>query len=258
MKILAIIPARMNSSRFKGKPLEKILGIPMIGHCYLRSRMCKELSDVYVATCDIEIFNYIRSIGGNVIMTSSTHERASDRAAEAMLKIEKDNKCKYDIIVMIQGDEPMLTPSMITESYTPILEDNYIKVTNHMAEIDDISEFEDPNEVKVIVNKRNEAIYFSREPIPSQKKYPKKIKKLKQVCIISFKREFLLKFNEMNQTPLEIIESIDMLRVLENDEIVKMAFTDIKTWSVDTIDDLKKVEEKMKNDELINIYKKSL
>jgi len=258
MKIIAIIPARMNSSRFKGKPLEKICGIPMIGHCYLRSKMCEELFDVYVATCDVEIFDYINSIGGNAIMTSSKHERASDRTAEAMLKIESKHNCKFEIVVMIQGDEPMLTPSMIEESFKPLIKTKEIKVTNLMAEIEDFSEFEDPNEVKVVINKRNEAIYFSREPIPSQKKYDKAIIKLKQVCIISFQRDFLLKFNEMSQTPLEKIESIDMLRVIENDEIVKMSLTHTKTWSVDTKEDLYKVEKKMKDDELINIYKNKL
>ena len=254
MKILGIIPARMNSSRFRGKPLAKILGIPMIGHCYLRSKMCLELTNLCVATCDKEIFDYINSIGGKAVMTSTSHERASDRAAECMLKIEKELNCKFDIIVMIQGDEPMLIPSMITESFTPIIKEKNIKVTNLMAEIDDETEFEDPNEVKVVTNKRNEAIYFSREAIPSKSKTKEKISKLKQVCIISFRRDFLIKFNEMSQTPLEIIESIDMLRVIENDEIVKMILTKTKTWSVDTKEDLIKVEKKMKNDNLLNAY----
>ena len=258
MKIIGIIPARMNSFRFKGKPLEKLLGIPMIGHCYMRSKMCKDLMDVYVATCDKEIFDYVVSIGGKAIMTSNKHERASDRTAEAMLKIEQELRCKFDIVVMIQGDEPMLKPSMISESFTPIIKEKNIKVTNLMSEIDDMSEFEDPNEVKVVVNKRNEAIYFSREAIPSQKKYDKKITKLKQVCIISFERDFLLRFNNMDQTSLEIIESVDMMRVIENDVIVKMALTGTKTWSVDTEEDLKRVEKKMKNDNLIKNYKKIL
>ena len=89
MKILGIIPARMNSSRFKGKPLAQIHGVSMIGHCYLRSKMCSDLTDLYVATCDKEIFDYIHSIGGKAVMTSADHDRASDRSAEAMLKIEK-------------------------------------------------------------------------------------------------------------------------------------------------------------------------
>jgi 3-deoxy-manno-octulosonate cytidylyltransferase (CMP-KDO synthetase) len=254
MKILGVIPARMNSSRFKGKPLAKIHGLSMIGHCYLRSKMCSDLTDLYVATCDKEIFDYIHSIGGKAVMTSADHDRASDRSAEAMLEIEKKNNFKFDIVTMIQGDEPMLTPSMISESFTPIIKNENIRVTNLMSEIDEISEFQDPNEVKVVVNKKNEAIYFSREPIPSTKKSNDAIIKLKQVCIISFKRDFLIKFNEMEQTLLEKIESIDMLRVIENNEIVKMVLTKTKTWSVDTIEDLEKVENKMKHDELMKLY----
>tara|TARA_Y100000816_G_scaffold292520_1_gene288290 strand:- start:3799 stop:4569 length:771 start_codon:yes stop_codon:yes gene_type:complete len=255
MKVLGIIPARMNSSRFKGKPLANILGIPMIGHCYIRSKMCHELTDLYVATCDKEIFDYINSIDGKAIMTSDKHDRASDRAAECLLKVEKDLNQRFDIVVMIQGDEPMLTPSMISESFTPLINDKNLKVTNLMAEIDDLSEFEDPNEVKVVVNKRNEALYFSREAIPSQKKFDKEATKLKQVCIISFRRDYLLEFNNIPQAPLEIIESVDMIRVIENDDIVKMVLTNTNTWSVDTREDLEKVEQKMKNDILIKEYK---
>ncbi len=254
MKVLGIIPARMNSYRFKGKPLANILGIPMIGHCYIRSKMCQKLTDLYVATCDKEIFDYINSIDGKAIMTSDKHDRASDRAAECLLKVEKDLNQRFDIVVMIQGDEPMLKPSMISESFTPLINDKNLKVTNLMAEIDDLSEFEDPNEVKVVVNKRNEALYFSREAIPSLKKFNKEATKLKQVCIISFRRDYLLEFNNMPQAPLEIIESVDMMRVIENDDIVKMVLTNTNTWSVDTKEDLEKVEQKMKNDILIKEY----
>jgi len=101
MEAIAIIPARMDSSRFPGKPMSEIHGIPMIGHCYYRTKMCKDLQDVYVATCDDEIYNYIESIGGNAIMTLSTHERATDRTAEAMIKVEAMTGNKLDIVVMI-------------------------------------------------------------------------------------------------------------------------------------------------------------
>ena len=128
MKALAIIPARMNSSRFPGKPMAKIHDMPMIGHCYHRTSMCDDLTDTYVATCDSEIFDYICSIGGKAVMTSIKHERASDRAAEAMLKIEKKIKEKVDIVVMVQGDEPMVTPSMISESLVPFKSDESVKL----------------------------------------------------------------------------------------------------------------------------------
>lgn len=254
MNIVGIIPARMGSSRFPGKPLAKINDIPMIGHVYIRSKMSDILNDVYVATCDKEIADYIESIGGKAIMTSDTHERASDRAAEAMIKIEKNTNTKIDIIVMIQGDEPMLYPDMIDEAVNPLIQDKEIKVSNLMSYLKTKEEQEDPNEVKVVVDKNNFALYFSREPIPSWKKGAINVPMLKQVCIIPFTRDFLIKFNELEQTPLEIIESVDMLRVLEYGYKVKMIMTDKDTYSVDTIEDLKKVEEKMKEDYLIKMY----
>ena len=254
MNIIGIIPARMESSRFPNKPMAKILGMPMIGHVYFRSKICKALSEVYVATCDQKIFEYIESIGGKAIMTADTHERASDRTAEALLKIENVTGNKVDIVVMIQGDEPMVTPDMIESAIKPLLGDSNIKVSNLMAKMNSIEEHEDPNEVKVVVDKNNFAIYFSREPIPSRKKGVKDVPMLKQVCIIPFKRDFLLEYNNMEQTPLEIIESVDMLRIIENGMKVKMVYTDKNTLAVDTANDLKNVEKAMKNDKLILKY----
>lgn len=254
MKIIGIIPARMESSRFPGKPMREINGIPMIGHVYLRSKMCDMLDEVYVATCNQEIVDYIESIGGKAIMTADTHERASDRAAEAMLKAEQATGEKTDILVMIQGDEPMLLPEMIQEAVRPLQQDTKILVSNLMADMKTREEHDDPNEVKVVVDQKDFALYFSREPIPSWKKGAKNVRMLKQVCIIPFQRDFLLQFNDMNQTPLEIIESVDMLRVLENGYQVKMIYTNEETFSVDTEEDLKKVEAAMKGDKLIGQY----
>ena len=253
MNIVAIIPARMNSSRFPGKPLEKIHGMPMIGHCLLRTQLCAELTDTYVATCDNEIYEYVHSVGGKAIMTSDSHDRASDRTAEAMTFIENENGEKVDIVVMVQGDEPMIQPSMIEESLAPF-HDSSVQVVNLMSKIDSVEEFEDPNEVKVVVDKNLNAMYFSREPIPSRKKGVEDVPMLKQVCIIPFRRDYLLKFNSMDETNLEIIESVDMMRILENGEEVRMVMTNCTSFSVDTLDDLKRVEAAMKNDPLMNTY----
>ena len=252
--IIAIIPARMASSRFPGKPIAEIRGIPMIGHVYFRTKMCALLNETYVATCDQEIFDYIVSIDGKAVMTADTHERASDRTAEAMLKIESETGNKVDIVVMVQGDEPMLTPEMIEQAVKPLLDDTTINVLNLMAEIETVEEFEDPNEVKVVVDPQSNAIYFSREPIPSRKKGVEVVPMLKQVCIIPFRRGFLLKFNELAPTPLEIIESVDMMRVIEHGYKVRMVLADIQTASVDTTEDLAKVKKLMANDTLINQY----
>jgi len=256
MNIIGIIPARMASSRFPGKPLALILGIPMIGHVYFRSKMSRLLNEVYVATCDREIADYIESIGGHAIMTSDKHERASDRCAEAMLKIESATGEKTDIVVMIQGDEPMVTPEMIEKAVEPMIKDDSIYVVNLMARIKTVEEFEDPNEVKVVVDINNRALYFSREPIPSRKKGVSDVPMLKQVCIIPFRRDYLLKFNSMKSTPLEIIESVDMMRILEYGDEVYMVMSDAETMSVDTKKDLERVEEMMKKDRLVPLYQR--
>jgi len=254
MNIVAVIPARMGSSRFPGKPMAKIHSVPMIGHCYLRTRMCKALSQTYVATCDEEIYDYIESIGGKAVMTSDSHERATDRTAEAMLAIEKVTGEKVDIVVMVQGDEPMVTPQMIEASIDGIQKDDAINVVNLMAQMKTINEFKDPNEVKVVVDLMMDAIYFSREPIPSMKKGVDNVPMMKQVCIIPFRREFLLKFNDMPETPLEIIESVDMMRIIENGGKVRMVKIEDISLSVDTPQDLENVVEMMEKDELMKSY----
>ena len=254
LNCIAIIPARLGSSRFPGKPLVKIHGIPMIGHCYYRTRMCNDLSETYVATCDEEIYDYVLSIGGKCIMTSSDHERATDRTAEAMINIENKTGIKTDVVVMVQGDEPMTTPQMISQSLEPLLSDKSVNVVNLMSPINNISEFEDPNAVKVVVDAEKNALYFSREPIPSRKKGSETVPMLKQVCIIPFRRDYLLKFNNLEETPLEIIESVDMMRILEHGEKVKMVMTDAVSFSVDTEEDRVKTEEAMTDDVLIAEY----
>lgn len=254
LNCVAVLPARMGSSRFPGKPMAKILGVPMIEHVYRRVKMAKSLSEVYVATCDAEIYEHILAIGGKAVYTSDKHERCSDRCAEAMLKIESENSAAVDILVMVQGDEPMVHPEMIDEALAPMLENAEIYITNLLGTIETVEEFEDPNEVKVVVDRRNRALYFSREPIPSRKKGSLSVPMLKQVCIIPFRRDFLLEYNSMRPTPLEVIESVDMMRILENDLQVLMVPTSHKTKAVDTIEDLHRVEKEMLVDPLCSNY----
>lgn len=254
MNIIGIIPARLASSRLPRKPMAYILGMPMIGHVYKRCKLSGILKDVYVATCDEEIADYVKSIGGKAIMTLDTHERASDRTAEALEKIEKETGTRMDIVVMIQGDEPMVTPGMIDAAIDPLLQHKDIHITNLMASMKTQEEHEDPAEVKVVVDRNNFAMYFSREPIPSRKKGAPEIPMLKQVCIIPFRRDFLLEYNAMPQTPLEIIESVDMNRLLENGIKIKMVMRDEETYSVDTPADLANVNSKMKSDPYLKQY----
>lgn len=250
LNIIGLIPARMASTRFPGKPMAKIAGIPMIGHVYLRCAMSELLDDLYVATCDKEIYDYIESIGGKVVMTKNTHERASDRCAEALQKIEAETGKKADIMVMIQGDEPMIRPQMIDEAIQPLLEKNEYVVSNLMTEIKTREEQNNPNRVKVVVDKDNCAMYYSREPIPSWKKGAKSVPMLNQTGIILFRRDFLFKYMKMDQTPLEIIESVDMLRVLENGYKIKMVLTEDTTVGVDTPEDLETATAAMYKDDI--------
>ncbi len=242
MNIIAIIPARMGSSRFPGKPMAKICGKPMIGHVYERVSKSPLLKETIVATCDIEIFEYIESIGGKAVMTSDQHERASDRCAEALEKLELANNLKYDIVVMVQGDEPMTHPNMIDEAIKPMLSDETILVTNLVANIENEEDFNDRNCIKVVCDLNSNALYFSREPIPTQFK-ERNVPMFKQVCVIPFKRDFLLEYIRLEPTPLEIVESVDMMRVLEHGYKVLMVPTSYDTKAVDTLEDLKKVEQ---------------
>jgi 3-deoxy-manno-octulosonate cytidylyltransferase (CMP-KDO synthetase) len=254
MEIIAIIPARMSSSRFPGKPLALIHGMPMVGHVYFRTRMCRLLRETYVATCDREIFDYVHSVGGRAVMTLDSHERCSDRTAEAMLKIEAELGDSVDIVVMVQGDEPMVTPGMIEAAVRPMLQDSSISVVNLMARIGTQEEFEDPHEVKVVVGLQGEALYFSREPIPTRKKGVTEVPMLKQVCVIPFHRDYLLKFTALPPTPLEQIESVDMLRIIEHGDQVQMVMTDANTVSVDTPADLERARGLLQEDKLLPLY----
>ena len=244
MKILALIPARMGSSRFPGKPMAPILGKPMIGHVFERVSKNPLLTLTAVATCDQQIADYIASIGGRAIMTGSHHERASDRCAEALTILEQKEGTKYDIVVMVQGDEPMTHPDMISEAVAPMLEDSSILITNLLGRIEYTAEFEDRNCIKVVCDQHGNALYFSREPIPTRA-MREEIPRGKQVCIIPFQRDFLLEYTRLAPTPLEIAESIDMLRVLEHGMKVRMVPTKHKTQAVDTEEDLHKVEQIM-------------
>ncbi len=254
MSTVAIIPSRMGSSRFPGKPMVKIHGIPMIGHVYYRTKMAKNVDLVCVATCDQIIYDYIESIGGVAIMTSDKHDRASDRTAEALLKIEQKEGKQFDYVAMIQGDEPLVQPEKLEKALYELSGNSELNIVNLMGKIENENTFLDCNEVKVVVDLNGYALYFSREPIPSRWHSVHNLPMKKQLGLIFFRRNYLLRFNELAQTPLEIIESIDMLRVLENGDSVKMVEVDGKTIGVDTKEDLEIAEKLLKNDSLLPVY----
>lgn len=244
MNILALIPARMGSSRFPGKPMARLLGKPMIGHVWERVSSSPLVTLTAVATCDDEIAHYVRSIGGVAVMTSDTHERASDRCAEALLALERERDVRFDIVVMVQGDEPMFHPAMIAEAVQPLVDDPEVRISNLIAPITSADEFEDRNCIKVVCDLRSDALYFSREPIPTRARGAA-IPMGKQVCVIPFRRDYLIEYTQMAPTPLEIAESVDMMRVLEHGQKVRMVPTAHESHAVDTEADLLKVERLM-------------
>ena len=254
MTVCGIIPARLASTRFPDKPLAPILGMPMIGHVYRRCCLAGSLDQVWVATCDEAIRDYVVSIGGRAVMTSASHERASDRAAEAVVKIEEAGGTRVDWAALIQGDEPMIVPAMIDGLVQAALRDEGAEYVNLVERIGNQEEFEDPNTVKIVADLQGYAMYLSREPIPSRRKYAGEVPMWKQLGMIMFKRDALLAYAAMEPTPLEIIESVDMERVLEHGKRLKLVETTVSTKAVDTPEDLQEVERLMKGDPLIARY----
>ena len=237
--ILAIIPARMGSSRFPGKPMKLINNLPMVDVVFRNVKKSKLVKHTIVATCDKIIFEYMKKTHGSdsVIMTKKTHERASDRCAEALIKFEKLKNIKFKIVVLVQGDEPMINYKMVNQSIKPFFKDKTINVVNLFTKIKSYNEFKDPNCIKVVFDKNYDALYFSREAIPNQKN-KKNFNAYKQICVIPFNRDILLKYVTLKQTSLEKKESIDMMRFLENNIMVKMIKTNCSSHAVDTINDL--------------------
>lgn len=253
MKAIGIIPARMGASRFPGKPLAPILGMPMIGHCYHRTRLAPGLVAAYVATCDQTIVDYMEGIGGRAVMTSTTHNRASTRTAEGLEIIERQTGERVDVVVMVQGDEPLISPETIGETLHHFA-DPAVEIVNIMSRLRTLEAFVDKNNVKVVVDQNNDALYFSREPIPSPWKGWVHLPRYMQTGIIAFRRDTLLRFNAMQETTLEQMESVDMNRVLETGGRIRMVAIDAFTIGVDTPEELAVAEEHLLNDATLSRY----
>jgi 3-deoxy-manno-octulosonate cytidylyltransferase (CMP-KDO synthetase) len=255
MKAVAILPARMGATRFPGKPLHPICGIPLVGHCYHRTVMASGLASTYVATCDEEIAAYVRSIGGAVVMTSSSHSRATDRTAEALLKIEQEAGERVDVVIMVQGDEPLIFPETISETLSHFA-DPSVEIVNIMSRLRTREAFEDKNNVKVVVDQKGDALYFSREPIPSPWKGIDHVPMYMQVGVIAFRRDVLVRFNSMPEMPLEKIESVDMNRVLETGGKIRMVLSEAMNIGVDTPEEADEVGRILADDPVFAQYAK--
>jgi len=248
-KIICVIPARMGSYRFRDKPFVDICGKPMIEHVVRRAAMSPILDGVYVATPNREIAERVEAFGGKAVMTADTHRRASERVAEAARLLGGD----ADIIVNLQGDEPLVNPDMIERAVAPLLEDSSIPCVN-LARRAGRAEAEDRNAVKVVFDRAWDALYFSREPIPSKWLGDKKFDVWVEVCVMPFTRESLQLYPRLEMTPLENIESIDMLRWLEHGRKVRIVESPYETYSVDVPEDVEKVARVMRSDPLLAQY----
>jgi len=207
-RVIAVIPARMGSSRFPGKPLVPLLGRPMREHVFRRTVACPMVEDVIVATCDDEIRRAVDAFGGRAVMTSAAYERASDRVAEAVVTEA------VDIIVMVPGDEPMIHPEIISEAVGPMLADPEVGCVNLTSPIRTSQEVLDPNTIKVAMDRSGDALFFSREPIPTMRNRP----------------------------------------FLEHGFQVRMVRTNLETHAVDTPQDLRRVESVLASDPYTATY----
>jgi len=251
MKIVVGIPARMGSTRFPGKPLCDILSKPMIEHCYKRCSLSRYTTDLFVAACDDEIKQAVEGFGGTVIMTDPDIQRPGLRVAAAAETLDLDDD---DIVVVVQGDEPLVHPDMIDLAVKPLLEEEDVFVSNLTAELTE-EEWKDPGEIKVVCDLQMNAMYMSRSPMPSIDHEEQRTTWYKQVCIMPFRWHFMKKFNhELSPTPLELQESIEMIRALQHGYKVRMVPSPYISKSVDTDADRKVVIELMKNDPVYKEY----
>ena len=238
MKIAAVIPARYDSTRFPGKPLAKIDGKPMIEHVYERVKKAENIDEVLVATDDERIKEAVIDFEGKVEMTSSEHKSGTDRVAEVARELD------VDIIVNVQGDEPLIEPVMIDQAIRPFKENNDLVMSTLKKKIDNLNEINNPNVVKVITDKNNYALYFSRSTIPYKRESSNfEADFYKHIGLYVYKKDFLLKYSEMETSSLEKTESLEQLRVLENGYKIKVVETAFDTVGVDTPEDLQYVKE---------------
>ncbi len=251
-KAVAIIPARMESSRFPGKPLAKILNLPMVEHVRRRVCLSKAVDDVFVATCNEEILEIVEKCGGKAIMTANTHERCTDRVEEAIRRID------CDIVVIVQGDEPLLHPEVLGVLIKPMMENPKIQCTNLISRIEKEEDQSDVDIVKVVLNDRNYVLYYSRSSIP-YKRVEINCPVYRQTGLSAFSKFFLQKYSKLTPTPLEISESIDFLRILEHRHPILGVVYHGETVGVDRPDDIARVEEILLHDPSErNLYEKIL
>jgi len=241
MNVVGIIPARYSSTRLPGKPLLLIHGKPMIQRVYEQTLKSKLINKVIVATDDKRIFDCVKNFGGEVMMTSKKHQSGTDRLCEAAKKIN------CGIAVNIQGDEPFIDPKNIDIAIEPLLKDKKLNVSTLAIRIKYESDLTDKNKVKVVLDKSNFALYFSRSRIPFEmdnthaKVWSGRNIYYKHIGLYVYRKDFLMNFSKMKKSYLERMEKLEQLRILENGEKIKVVITKKDSVSIDTAEDIERV-----------------
>ena len=244
MKSICVIPARYSSTRLPGKPLKDICGKPMICRVWERARLAKSVAEVIVATDDERILQAVEKNSGRAMMTRADHKTGTDRLAEVAEKFPD-----VEVIVNVQGDEPLIESALIDELIGEFVADKNLQMATVATELTDADEMKNPNNVKVVLDKNNDALYFSRSLIP----YPRnvgKAKVFKHIGIYAYRRNFLLAYAKMTPTPLEQSESLEQLRALENGYKIRVIKSSCRFVGVDTEEDLKLVNEIYQREEI--------
>lgn len=235
MMITVVIPARMASSRYPGKPLVPILGIPLVEHVRRRALLARGVELVVVATCDDAIKKAVEACGGYAVMTKDTHERCTDRVEESMQHLPGD------IVAMVQGDEPLLIPESVSQVVQPLLDDPALNVVNLLSPLDSTHDYANPDIVKAVCDEQGNVIYLTRAPVPFFRQQIT-VPVYRQTGIMAFRATFLERFSSLPETALEKAESVDMLRVLEHGIRIRGVVAGHTTLGVDRPEDVELVE----------------
>ena len=248
MNFIGIIPARYASTRFPGKPLAMLGGKPVIQRVY--EQVMSVLGEAYVATDDERILNAVKAFGGRAVMTRSDHKSGTDRIEEAVEKLEKSGEWKVEsgksVIINVQGDEPFIQRSQL-ETVKQLFDDPHTQIATLGKPFESIEAIENPNSPKIVTDVNGYALYFSRSVIPfirgkERNEWLAAFPFLKHIGLYAYRREVLAEITQLPQSPLELAESLEQLRWLQNGYRIKVGLTDVETVGIDTPDDLARAE----------------
>lgn len=245
MKFIGIIPARYSSSRFPGKPLAILGGKPVIEHVY--RQVSSVMEDVFVATDDQRIYDAVEAFGGKAIMTRSGHKSGTDRICEALEKVAGS----FDVVINIQGDEPFIQKSQL-ETVMQCFDDPRTQIATLGKPFESMEAVENPNSPKIVLDNDGYALYFSRSVIPfvrgkEHEEWLSHFPYLKHIGLYAYRTEVLMEISKLPQSTLELAESLEQLRWLQNGYKIKVGLTNVETIGIDTPEDLQRAEEKLAN-----------